>query len=136
MQAQGDSSLNKRAENKATIASATKGAYLSARYESRREIDDFSVLNYLQGKTELNPVEEAEGKQTDKSSLERVAAVTTASAHYRSHRHGQRNQEGGEYQEGRAYKGQIKYMHYIEYVWPGRLYTEILRLYGFHYEAN
>jgi ABC-type molybdenum transport system ATPase subunit/photorepair protein PhrA len=51
---------------------ATKGAYLSARYESRREIDDFSVLNYLQGKTELNPVEEAEGKQTDKSSLERV----------------------------------------------------------------
>jgi ABC-type molybdenum transport system ATPase subunit/photorepair protein PhrA len=50
----------------------TRGAYLSARYESRREIDDFSVLNYLQGKTELNPAEETNGKHIDEESLERV----------------------------------------------------------------
>jgi ABC-type molybdenum transport system ATPase subunit/photorepair protein PhrA len=50
----------------------TRGAYLSARYESRRESTDYSVLNYLQGKTELNPLEEAEGKQHDWKSLERV----------------------------------------------------------------
>jgi ABC-type molybdenum transport system ATPase subunit/photorepair protein PhrA len=34
-----------------------KGAYLSARYESRREITDFSLLDYLLGNTELNPDE-------------------------------------------------------------------------------
>lgn len=50
----------------------TRGAYLSARYESRREDTDFSVLNYLQGRTELNPAEEAAGKSTDDASLARV----------------------------------------------------------------
>ncbi|KAH0547682.1 hypothetical protein FGG08_000171 [Glutinoglossum americanum] len=35
----------------------TRGAYLSARYESRREETDFSLLDYLLGHTELNPVE-------------------------------------------------------------------------------
>lgn len=59
-------------EQGALSSQATRGAYLSARYESRREIDDFSVINYLQGKTELNPAEELEGKHTDKKSLERV----------------------------------------------------------------
>jgi ABC-type molybdenum transport system ATPase subunit/photorepair protein PhrA len=59
-------------EQGALSSQTTKGAYLSARYESRREIDDFSVINYLQGKTELNPAEEAEGKHTDERSLERV----------------------------------------------------------------
>jgi ABC-type molybdenum transport system ATPase subunit/photorepair protein PhrA len=49
-----------------------RGAYLSARYESRREGTDFTVLNYLLGKTELNPVDEAEGKQADEESLQRV----------------------------------------------------------------
>jgi len=36
------------------------GTYLSARYESRREATDFSVLDYLKGNTQLNalPVEE------------------------------------------------------------------------------
>jgi ABC-type molybdenum transport system ATPase subunit/photorepair protein PhrA len=34
-----------------------KGAYLSARYESRREIEDFSLLDYLRGNTELNAFE-------------------------------------------------------------------------------
>lgn len=30
------------------------GTYLSARYESRREVTDFSVLDYLKGNTQLN----------------------------------------------------------------------------------
>jgi ABC-type molybdenum transport system ATPase subunit/photorepair protein PhrA len=59
-------------EQRALSSQATSGAYLSARYESRREIDDFSVINYLQGKTELNPAEEAEGKHEDEKSLQRV----------------------------------------------------------------
>ncbi|KAG9228768.1 P-loop containing nucleoside triphosphate hydrolase protein [Amylocarpus encephaloides] len=50
---------------------APTGAYLSARYESRREIDDFSVLVYLQGNTELNPFEDATEK-IDSKILERV----------------------------------------------------------------
>lgn len=36
----------------------TRGAYLSARYESRREATDFSLLDYLLGRTELNPAED------------------------------------------------------------------------------
>jgi ABC-type molybdenum transport system ATPase subunit/photorepair protein PhrA len=59
-------------EQGALSGQATRGAYLSARYESRREIDDFSVINYLQGKTELNPAEETEGKHTGEKSLARV----------------------------------------------------------------
>lgn len=35
--------------------SGTRGAYLSARYESRREETDFSLRDYLEGNTELNP---------------------------------------------------------------------------------
>ena len=38
--------------------SGTRGAYLSARYESRREDTDFSLLDYLMGKTSLNASEE------------------------------------------------------------------------------
>ena len=30
------------------------GTYMSARYESRREVTDFSLLQYLQGRTDLN----------------------------------------------------------------------------------
>ena len=40
---------------------ALKGAYLSARYESRKEEGDWSLLNYLTGNTELNPSENKEG---------------------------------------------------------------------------
>lgn len=36
-----------------------RGAYLSARYESRREETDFSLHNYLTGHTELNALERA-----------------------------------------------------------------------------
>lgn len=39
---------------------APKGAYLSARYESRREETDYSVLDYLKGNTELNPFQKHE----------------------------------------------------------------------------
>ncbi|MCJ1399752.1 hypothetical protein MMC11_002954 [Xylographa trunciseda] len=38
--------------------SGLRGAYLSARYESRREETDFSLLDYLKGNTSLNPSEE------------------------------------------------------------------------------
>ncbi|KAL1587395.1 hypothetical protein WHR41_03914 [Cladosporium halotolerans] len=37
-----------------------RGAYLSARYESRREETDFTVLDYLTGHTELNALEREE----------------------------------------------------------------------------
>jgi ABC-type molybdenum transport system ATPase subunit/photorepair protein PhrA len=37
-----------------------RGAYLSARYESRREETDFTVLDYLTGHTELNAMEREE----------------------------------------------------------------------------
>ena len=50
----------------------TRGAYLSARYESRREVDDYNVLNYLLGRTELNPAEDAEGMRGDGRNLEQV----------------------------------------------------------------
>ncbi|KAL2066431.1 hypothetical protein VTL71DRAFT_2502 [Oculimacula yallundae] len=50
---------------------APQSAYLSARYESRREDTDFSVLDYLQGNTELNPLTET-SKKLDKGLLKRV----------------------------------------------------------------
>lgn len=37
--------------------SGIKGSYLSARYESRKEETDWSVLQYLKGEVELNPAE-------------------------------------------------------------------------------
>lgn len=39
------------------LSSVTTSAYLSARYESRRENTDFSLRDYLLGNTELNPLE-------------------------------------------------------------------------------
>lgn len=48
-----------------------EGAYLSARYESRRETTDFSVLRYLRGDTELNPGETNGRREHDESALER-----------------------------------------------------------------
>lgn len=42
-----------------------KGAYLSARYESRREETDFSLLDYLKGHTKLNPAEDEPGFNDD-----------------------------------------------------------------------
>ena len=52
--------------------SGTRGAYLSARYESRRENTDFSVLDYLKGNTDLNPSEAQVDKDIDNASLAKV----------------------------------------------------------------
>ncbi|KAB8078659.1 P-loop containing nucleoside triphosphate hydrolase protein [Aspergillus leporis] len=53
----------------------TRGAYLSARYESHREETDWSVLQYLKGQTSLNPLEGEEGgKIRDEQLLNRVIA--------------------------------------------------------------
>lgn len=52
--------------------SRVRGAYLSARYESRREDADFSVLDYLKGNTELNPSEEGREKRFDDEGLNKV----------------------------------------------------------------
>lgn len=49
---------------------AGSGSYLSARYESRRESDDFSLLDFLLGKTQLNALEE--GQEHDHSLLDSV----------------------------------------------------------------
>jgi ABC-type molybdenum transport system ATPase subunit/photorepair protein PhrA len=51
---------------------APQTAYLSARYESRREDTDFSVLDYLQGNTELNPSQKISEKTFDAATLDRV----------------------------------------------------------------
>ncbi|KAK4574887.1 hypothetical protein LTR86_001729 [Recurvomyces mirabilis] len=50
---------------------SVRGAYLSARYESRREETDFSVLDYLTGHTELNALEASMTEQ-DRNSLDEV----------------------------------------------------------------
>lgn len=49
------------------LGGGIRGAYLSARYESRREDTDWSVLQYLKGETDLNPAEdqhEDDGQQS------------------------------------------------------------------------
>lgn len=60
-------------------AGGARGSYLSARYESRREETDFSVLQYLKGETELNPMDDITPTATatttspgTKNELERV----------------------------------------------------------------
>ncbi|KAK2590472.1 hypothetical protein QQS21_011845 [Conoideocrella luteorostrata] len=53
-------------------SAVTTSAYLSARYESRREITDFSLRNFLLGNTELNPLEaslEGEGSEAISTDL-------------------------------------------------------------------
>ena len=52
--------------------SGTRGAYLSARYESRREETDFSLLDYLKGHTELNPAEDQDAERQDTEWLNNV----------------------------------------------------------------
>lgn len=49
-----------------------QSAYLSARYESRREDTDFSVLEYLKGNTSLNPLQDIGGHKISPFSLGRV----------------------------------------------------------------
>ncbi|KAI9723937.1 MAG: hypothetical protein M1812_000655 [Candelaria pacifica] len=57
--------------------SGARGAYLSARYESRREETDFSVNDYLQGFTDLNPTKAQEDNQLEDSFLKQVIASLT-----------------------------------------------------------
>ncbi|KAJ5782454.1 hypothetical protein N7457_004228 [Penicillium paradoxum] len=53
----------------------TRGAYLSARYESLREETDWTVLQYLRGQTSLNPMEgEEAGTVHDEEFLARIIA--------------------------------------------------------------
>ncbi|KAI9930599.1 hypothetical protein ASPWEDRAFT_171224 [Aspergillus wentii DTO 134E9] len=53
----------------------TRGAYLSARYESHREETDWTVRQYLKGQTSLNPMEgEEDGKIHDTKLLNQVIA--------------------------------------------------------------
>ncbi|CAM1511505.1 Fc.00g090180.m01.CDS01 [Cosmosporella sp. VM-42] len=44
---------------------AATSAYLSARYESRREITDFSLKDFLLGNTELNPLKTTASEEDD-----------------------------------------------------------------------
>lgn len=50
----------------------TKGAYLSARYESRREDTDFLLLDYLKADTDLNPTEQQHDLRISDESLDKV----------------------------------------------------------------
>ncbi|KAI4721647.1 P-loop containing nucleoside triphosphate hydrolase protein [Aureobasidium sp. EXF-10727] len=45
------------AERTGSGGTAVKGQYLSQRYEAHREVDDWSLLDYLEGNTELNALE-------------------------------------------------------------------------------
>ncbi|KAG9700402.1 P-loop containing nucleoside triphosphate hydrolase protein, partial [Aureobasidium melanogenum] len=45
------------AERSGLGGTAVKGEYLSQRYEAHREVTDFSLLDYLEGNTELNALE-------------------------------------------------------------------------------
>ncbi|KAL8732477.1 MAG: hypothetical protein Q9166_002691 [cf. Caloplaca sp. 2 TL-2023] len=51
---------------------STSGAYLSARYESRREATDFTVLDYLKGNIELNPTAQSLDGSRDYDGLQKV----------------------------------------------------------------
>ncbi|KAJ5179415.1 hypothetical protein N7492_002625 [Penicillium capsulatum] len=53
----------------------TRGAYLSARYESLREETDWTLEQYLRGQTELNPMEgEEKGTVHDEEFLQQIIA--------------------------------------------------------------
>lgn len=51
------------------LGGGIRGAYLSARYESRREETDWSVLQYLKGETDLNPAEDQHDKDAEDTRL-------------------------------------------------------------------
>ena len=54
-----------------------RSAYLSARYESRREDTDFSLLDYLKGNTSLNPTEEELAKSSQHEKTDRLNDVVS-----------------------------------------------------------
>ncbi|KAI1413771.1 P-loop containing nucleoside triphosphate hydrolase protein [Hypoxylon sp. FL1857] len=53
-------------------SNVTTSAYLSARYESKRENTDFSLRDFLLGNTELNPLKSSPEDETDAALLDRV----------------------------------------------------------------
>ncbi|OTA97438.1 hypothetical protein M434DRAFT_7915 [Hypoxylon sp. CO27-5] len=53
-------------------SNVTTSAYLSARYESKRENTDFSLRDFLLGNTELNPLKPSPEDETDPALLDRV----------------------------------------------------------------
>lgn len=55
-------------------SAAPQTAYLSARYESRREDTDWSVRDYLLGNTELNPSQNIDGHEVSTDSLKKVVS--------------------------------------------------------------
>jgi ABC-type molybdenum transport system ATPase subunit/photorepair protein PhrA len=61
------------AERSGLGGTAVKGQYLSQRYEAHREVDDWSLLDYLEGNTELNALEKPED-HTDTDLLANVVA--------------------------------------------------------------
>lgn len=52
--------------------SSTRGAYMSARYESRREETDFSVLDYLKGNAVLNPSQKLGEESVEQGDIDKV----------------------------------------------------------------
>ena len=52
--------------------SSARGAYMSARYESRREATDYSVIDFLNGNTELNPGRKLEERILGQDDVDRV----------------------------------------------------------------
>ena len=55
-----------------SMGGGVRGAYLSARYEARREETDWSVLQYLKGETELNPADETLRSRSDQELLQQI----------------------------------------------------------------
>ena len=55
--------------------SGSREAYPSARYESRREETDFSLLDYLKGNTSLNPLESSEANDSEHVQAENIERV-------------------------------------------------------------
>ncbi|KAI8959232.1 P-loop containing nucleoside triphosphate hydrolase protein [Daldinia sp. FL1419] len=53
-------------------SSVTTSAYLSARYESKRENTDFSLRDFLLGNTELNPLKSSSEDELDPALLDQV----------------------------------------------------------------
>jgi ABC transporter len=51
------------------VGGGLRGSYLSARYESRREETDWTVLQYLRGETELNPSEKSQSNNSTSLAL-------------------------------------------------------------------
>ncbi|KAI4763600.1 P-loop containing nucleoside triphosphate hydrolase protein [Aureobasidium sp. EXF-3400] len=61
------------AERSGLGGTAVKGQYLSQRYEAHREVDDWSLLDYLEGHTELNALEKPD-QDVDTDLLANVVA--------------------------------------------------------------